>query len=106
MRTARNTLLGLAATIATTKLVHLVSSLELDEVLRPMGLSRRQRHWPGNLACLAAGVLVGATGALLLAPATGRETRARVAKKASELGQSALEKAREVGDASSAVEAT
>lgn len=98
MRSARNTVLGVAATIATTKLAHLLSSLELDEVLRPMGLSRRQRHWPGKLACLAAGVLVGAAGALLLAPATGKETRARVAKKAGELGQSALEKAREVGE--------
>jgi hypothetical protein len=98
MHKARNTLLSLAATIATTKLVQLVSSLDLDDVLRPVGLSRRQRRWPGNLAFLTAGVVVGATGALLLAPATGEEARARVAKKAGELKQSALKKAREVGE--------
>jgi hypothetical protein len=96
MHKARNTLLSVAATIAATKLVHLVSSLELDDVLKPVGLARRRREWPGKLALLTAGVLVGATGALLLAPATGDEARARVAKKALELKQSALKKAREV----------
>jgi hypothetical protein len=98
MHTARTTLLSLAATIATTKRVQLVSSVDLDDVLRPVGLSRRHRRWPGNLAFLTAGMLVGATGALLLAPATGEEARARVAKKAAALKQSALRKAREVGE--------
>lgn len=104
MPSARNTLLSLAVTIATTKLVHLVSSLELDEVLRPMGLSRRRPRWPGNLALVTVGALLGATGALLLAPATGEAARARLAKKAGELGQSALKKAREIADASLAVD--
>ena len=98
MHKARNTLLSVAATIAATKVVHLVSSLELDDVLKPVGLARRRREWPGKLALLTVGVLVGATGALLLAPATGDEARARVAKKALELKQSALKKAREVGE--------
>ncbi len=98
MHKARNSMLSVAATIAATKLVHLVSSLDLDDVLKPVGLARRRREWPGKLALLTVGVLVGATGALLLAPATGDEARARVAKKALELKQSALKKAREVGE--------
>jgi hypothetical protein len=97
MPKARNALLSVGAALATTQLAHLVSSLELDALLRPLGLSRRHRHWRGNLGFLAAGVLVGAAGALLLAPATGGEARARVGKKAGELGQAALKKAREVG---------
>jgi hypothetical protein len=98
MHKVRNTFLSLAATVATTKLVQLVSSLDVDDVLRPVGLSRRHRRWPGNLALLTGGALVGAAAALLLAPATGEEARARVAKKALALKQSALKKAREVGE--------
>ncbi len=37
MLKARNTLLSLGAALATTQLAHLVSSLELDAVLRPLG---------------------------------------------------------------------
>jgi hypothetical protein len=96
MHQARNTWLSLGAAIATTKLAHLVSGLELDDVLRPVGLSRRRRHWPSNLALLGAGIVVGGVAALLLAPASGDQTRARVAKKAGELGEAALKKARDV----------
>ncbi len=98
MLKARNTLLSLGAALATTQLAHLVSSLELDAVLRPLGLTRRHRRWPANIGFLAAGVLVGAAGALLLAPTSGAEARARVAKRAGELGQAALKKASEVGE--------
>ena len=96
MHGARNALLSLGATIATTKLANLVSSLELDDVLRPVGLSRRHRRWPSQLALLGAGVFVGGLAALLLAPASGEQTRARVAKKAGELGEGALQRAREL----------
>jgi hypothetical protein len=98
MHRARNTLLSLGATIAATKLAKLVSSLELDEVLRPVGLARRQRRWPSHLALLGAGVFVGGLAALLLAPASGAQTRARVAKRASERGAGALQRARELRD--------
>lgn len=97
MNKARNALLSLGAAIATRRLVHLVSSLELDDVLRPVGLSRRQDRWRGNLAFLAAGVVVGGVAALLLAPSSGGATRARLAKKAGELGEAALKTGREVG---------
>ena len=97
MHRTRNILLSLGAAIASTKLVHLISDLELDDVLRPIGLSQRRGHWPQNLAFLGAGVVVGGVTALLLAPSSGQQTRARLAKKADELGGVALTKAREIG---------
>jgi len=98
MKTMRNTLLSVGAAIATTKLAHMVSALEFDDVLRPVGLARRRRHWPGNLALISAGIVVGGALAILLAPARGQETRARVAKKAGELGEVALKKAKDVAE--------
>src|SRR6188768_2064704 len=98
MQTVKNTLLSLGAAIATTKLAHMVSDLEFDDMLRPVGLSRRRARWPGNLALIGAGIFVGGALAILLAPASGQETRARVAKKAGELGEVALKKARDMGE--------
>ena len=97
MHKTRNTLLSLGTAIATTKLAQLVSSLELDDVLRPVGLSRRHASWPGSLLLLGAGIVVGGATALLLAPASGKQTRARLAKKAGELGDAAVSRARELG---------
>ena len=98
MQTVKNTLLSLGAAIATTKLAHMVSGLEFDDMLRPVGLARRRARWPGNLALIGAGIFVGGALAILLAPASGQETRARVAKKAGELGEVALKKARDMGE--------
>src|SRR6478609_8115687 len=95
MPNTKRTLLSLGAAIATTKLAHMVSGMELDDVLRPVGLARRRRQWPGKLAFLGAGIVVGGVTALLLAPSAGEQARARVAKKAGELGEAALRKARE-----------
>jgi len=86
MPNTKRTLLSLGAAIATTKLAHMVSGMELDDVLRPVGLARRRRQWPGKLAFLGAGIVVGGVTALLLAPSAGEQARARVAKKAGELG--------------------
>ncbi len=97
MQNLKSTLLSLGAAIATTKLAHLVTSVELNDVLRPVGLSRRRAQWPSNLALLGAGIVVGGVAALLLAPSSGEQTRARVARKASELGEVALQKARDLG---------
>jgi hypothetical protein len=98
MQNPKNTLLSLGAAIATTKLAHLLSGLALNDVLRPVGLSRRRSQWPGHLAFLGAGIVVGGVTALLLAPSSGEQTRARVARKAGELGEVALKKARDMGE--------
>ena len=98
MQKTRNTLLSVAAAIATTRVAHLFSAFELDDVLRPVGLSRRRRHWPGKLAFLGLGLFVGGATALLLAPASGEQTRARLGKKAGGLGAAAVKRAREMGE--------
>jgi YtxH-like protein len=98
MHRTRNALLSLGAAIASTKFAHLISDLDVDDVLRPIGLSRRRRHWPENLAFLGAGLVVGGVAALLLAPSSGQQTRAQLAKKADELGEAAIKKVREIGE--------
>jgi hypothetical protein len=92
MHRTRNTLLSLAAAIAGTKFVRMMSDLEIDDVLRPIGLSRRRHLWPEKLAFLGAGIVVGGVTALLLAPSSGQQTRARLAKRADELGEAAIKR--------------
>jgi hypothetical protein len=98
MHTAKTTLLSALAGITTTGIAHMISDLGVNDVLRPLGLARRRSSWPQNLAYLGAGVVVGGVGALLLAPSSGAETRARLARKTEELGEAASKHAREFGD--------
>jgi hypothetical protein len=77
-------LVSLGSTLAATKLAQTVTHLQADDFLRIMGLSRRRSYMAENLALVGLGALVGAGAALLFAPATGIETRERVA---SELGR-------------------
>ena len=72
-------LVSLGSTLAATKLAQTLSRLETDDVLRVVGLSRRRSTLLENIALFGAGALAGAGAALLLAPATGTETRERVA---------------------------
>lgn len=95
---AKKMLFSVGAAIASTKLAHLITDLGVDDVLRPVGLSRRRSHVPENLAFLGIGVLVGGAAALLLAPSSGEETRRTLARKAEELGDAAQRKVREYGE--------
>jgi gas vesicle protein len=61
----------------------------VDDVLGRVGLARNRSHVGENLAYLGAGVLVGAGAALLLAPMSGSDTRARLGRKIDELGEAA-----------------
>ena len=96
MMKARNILLSIGAAIASTKLAHMISDIELEDVLGTVGLSRRRTHVPENLAFLGAGILVGGAAALLLAPMSGEETRQRLAQKADDLRGEAERKVREI----------
>jgi hypothetical protein len=98
MLKASNTLLSIGAAVASSKLASAISDLEFNDVLRPLGLSRRRMYWPQNLAYLGAGIVVGGVTALLLAPASGRVSRQRLAKKAEELGAATSRKVSEMGD--------
>jgi hypothetical protein len=89
------TLLSIGAAAISTKLARTLSGLEFDDVLRPLGLSRRHSHWPENLAFLGVGVIVGGITGLMLAPSSGRVTRERFAKKADELSDVAIRRFQE-----------
>lgn len=72
-------LVSLGSTLAATRLAQSISTLQADDVLRVVGLSRRRSYFAENLALVGAGALAGAAIALLLAPASGTETRERMA---------------------------
>src|SRR5688572_12369715 len=72
-------LVSLGSTLAASRLAQGISQLEADDVLRVVGLSRRRNYFIENLALVGAGALAGAAVALLLAPASGIETRERMA---------------------------
>ena len=98
MQNVRKLLLSAGAAIAGTKIIRAVSDIGMDDLLAPMGLTRRRTHVGSDLALLAAGALVGGAVALIFAPASGRETRQRIARKYEELNDAASEKLREIRD--------
>jgi hypothetical protein len=89
---------SIGAAIASTKIAHAITDLGVDDMLRPVGLSRRRTHIPENLAFLGVGIVIGGVAALLLAPTSGEEARARISRKVDELGDAASKKVREVRD--------
>lgn len=74
-------LVSLGSTLAATKLAQTITHLQTDDFLRFAGLSRRRSHMAENLVLVGLGALVGAGAALLFAPASGLETRERVANE-------------------------
>jgi len=72
-------LVSLGSTLAATKLAQSISHLEADDVLGLVGLARRRNYWLENLALVGIGAIAGAGAALLFAPASGTETRERMA---------------------------
>ena len=72
-------LVSLGSTLAASRLAQSISALEADDMLRVVGLARRRNHFLENVALVGAGALAGAAVALLLAPASGAETRERMA---------------------------
>ena len=91
-------LLSLGTAIAASKIAKTVSSIELNDVLGTVGLSRRRNHFLENIGLIAVGAAVGAGAALLLAPSSGRDVRRRLSAEASKLGQAAMDAAREQKD--------
>lgn len=92
------TLMSLASAVAGKHAARAISNFEADDLLGWMGLARRRSSFWENLALIGAGAIVGATGALLLAPASGRETRQRLAKEINRMGEEASAKLREARD--------
>ena len=88
-------LLSLGSVVAASKLAHMASSLRFEDVLNSMGLARRRSRLRDGLILLGAGAAAGAATALLFAPASGRQTRARLGKEFSKVGEAATEAVRE-----------
>jgi hypothetical protein len=59
-----------------------IRNVHVDDVLDMFGLERRRStNWLAVLGIFAAGAAVGSTVALMLAPASGNETRERISKR-------------------------
>jgi YtxH-like protein len=91
-------LMSLGAALAASKLAKTISNVELDDVLGTIGLARRRHGYLEGFALLAAGAVIGAGSALLLAPASGAETRRRLGSQATKLHDAALDAVRQQKD--------
>jgi hypothetical protein len=88
-------LVSLGSTLAASRLAQGISSLEADDVLRVVGLARRRNYFLENLALVGAGALAGAAVALLLAPASGTETRERMALEIGKMKEATVDALRD-----------
>lgn len=72
-------LVSLGSTLAASRLAQTISHFQADDALRLVGLARRRSYFLENLALVGVGALAGAAITLMLAPASGTETRERLA---------------------------
>jgi hypothetical protein len=93
--TAAKMLMSVGSAIAASKIARSISDVEPEDLLSLVGLSRRRSHVAEDIAFLLAGVVVGAGAALLLAPESGAQTRARIGKELEKLQEGAAEAVRE-----------
>jgi hypothetical protein len=93
--TAAKMLMSVGSAIAASKLARSISDVEPEDLLGLLGLSRRRSHVAEDIAFLLTGVVVGAGAALLLAPESGAQTRARIGKELEKLQEGAAEAVRE-----------
>jgi hypothetical protein len=101
--TASKVIMSIGSAIAATKLAQVASSVSADDLLGRIGLSRRRSHVLENLLFLGAGAAVGAGAALLFAPASGKQTRARIGKEVSRLTEAASDAVAEATDSARAL---
>lgn len=88
-------LVSLGSTLAASRLAQSISHLEADDVLRVVGLARRRNYFLENLALVGVGALAGAAVALLMAPASGTETRERMALELSKAKDATMDALRD-----------
>jgi hypothetical protein len=69
-------------TLATVPQARTISLVDAETLLGLIGLTRNSSRLPSRSALVAAGMVLGATAALLLAPSSGRDLRTRVGKLA------------------------
>jgi hypothetical protein len=91
-------LMMIGTALASSRLGRDVRAVELNDVLGVLGLARRRNYLAQNLALLGVGAAVGAGVALLLAPASGSETRKRLSHGVERLSEQAAEKLQQAQD--------
>ena len=101
--TAKKMLMSIGTAIAATRVAHMASGIRFEDVLGSMGLARRRSHVFENLLFLGAGAAVGAGAALLFAPSSGRETRAKIGREVSKLSEAAGDAVRETTESARAL---
>ncbi len=89
-------LMSIGGAVATTRLARSMSDLDSNDILGLVGLSRRESHFGQGLLLFTGGAVVGAGVALLLAPASGEETRKRLGERIDKLSDVAGDKLREI----------
>ena len=82
-------LLSIGSAVLASRIARTIQGVDADTVLGRVGLARNRSHIAENLPHPGAGLMVGAGAALLLAPESGRDTRARIGRKIDELGEAA-----------------
>lgn len=92
---ASKILMMIGSALASSQLGREVRAIELSDVLGLVGLAQRRSNVAQNLALLGVGAAVGAGVALLLAPASGSETRKRLSEGVDKLSEQASEKLHE-----------
>ncbi len=89
-------LVTVGSAIASTRIARNLSDLEANDVLRVVGLTRRQSHFAEGLLLFSGGAVVGAGVALLFAPASGQETRKALGQRLEKVGDAASSTLREL----------
>ena len=84
-------IVSVGVAVATAKVAKALTNVGVDDVLGYAGLERRRSHVWEKLAYFGAGALAGAGAGLLLAPASGRETRAKIGEGVENLAAKATE---------------
>jgi hypothetical protein len=88
-------LMSVGSALAASRIAKAISGIELNDVLGTVGLARRRNYFLENVGLIAAGAVIGAGAAILLAPSSGSETRRRLGSEASKLGSAAMDAVRE-----------
>ena len=100
---AKKVMLSIGSAIAASKLAQMASSVNADDVLGRVGLARRRSHVLENLLFMGAGAAVGVGVALLFAPQSGHQTRARIGREFSKLSQAATDAVHDTAESAPAL---
>lgn len=89
-------LMTLGGALVTSRYARNLSNFDLNDVLGVAGLSRRESHVGQGLLIFGGGAVLGAGVALLLAPASGKDTRKKISERFEKLSDSATETLRDL----------